>query len=197
MAETVTWKEKLRGAFDLVFLFGRGIVPFERDPSKKAGLQSLWIPILFFPLSFIFAYYWPPEGLETQPMRTVMIINGFSYIFGFAGEIALLYIAVLAFNRRDRFWIAFQAGNWIGLPMTLLSMPFFLLALGHWYPRAQMDHLFTVITYYGVIVSACINYRGLKISWEFAGFLACLGVFLGQQLWNLLFWMNGVPIKWW
>lgn len=192
----VSWKEKLRGSFDLIFMFGRGIAPFEKDNSKAAALQSLWIPALFFPLSFYFAYTWPPEGLEHQPMRTVMIINGASYIIGFVAGLGLLWVAAMAFNRRDRFWLTFQAGNWIGIPLSLVSLPFFILAVAGWYPRAQMDHVFTVITYYGVFVNACVFFRGLKIDWAFGGFLACLGVFIGQQVWNLLFWLNDVPIKW-
>jgi len=188
--------DKLKGAFDLTFLFGRGIVPFENDPSRAAGLKSLWICVALLPLDFICPYYFPPEGLDKQPMRVVMTISLASQILGMVLGTLLLWVAAIAFNRRDRFWLTFQALNWSSVPMTIISLPIFLLAVNHWYPRSNMEHVFTIITYYGVIVNGCVLYRGLKIDWMFAGFLACMGIFIGQQIWNLLFWLNGVPINW-
>ncbi len=197
MAETVRWQDKLKGAFDLTFLFGRGILPFEKDPSKKAGLQSLWIPILLLPLSFIAEYFWPGEGLEKQTLQTRYLIIAEGAVLNFAGGLALLWVATRAFDRRDRFWITFQAGNWTSIPLTILSLPLLLLAVEQWYPRAQMDHVFNIVTYYGFVVGACVYFRGLKIWWGFGGFLASVAIFIGQNIQNLLFWVNGVPIKWW
>jgi hypothetical protein len=190
-----SWKEKLKGGFDLVFLFGRGIKPFEIG-GKKEALRSLWIPVFFFPLSLLSAWLYPPQGLEDQPASTVLAIIAESSVVMFFAGWALLWLFAVVMERRDRFWVTFHAGNWIGIPMSIISLPFLMLAIMEVYPRAQMDRVLTIITYYGVVVGACIAFRGLKIGWEWAGFFSCMGVFISQQIWNLAFWANGVPIKW-
>ena len=196
MADAVKWTDKLKGAFELIFLFGRGIKPFEADPSKAAGLRSLWIPVLLLPLSLYCAYVWPPKDLTEQPMEKVQAIIGLSTVLDFFAGLGILWLSVIAFKKRDRFWITLQAANWTGLALSIISTPLLIAAIFHWYPRPQMDNVFIMITYYGVAVNACVNFRGLKISFEFAGFLACMGVFVGQQIWNGLFWLFDVPINW-
>ena len=190
-----SWKEKLGGSFELMLLFGRGIAPFEKG-GKKAALQSMWIPVIMFPLGMISAYLYPPEGLEKQPVQTVMAITALSGVLMFAAGVALLWLFADVMKRRDRFWIPFQAGNWVGIPLSIIGLPVLFAAYGHFWPREQMDHVLMAITYYGVLINACLMFRGLKIDWEWAGFFACMSVFVSQQIWNGLFWLYDVPIKW-
>jgi hypothetical protein len=191
----VTWKDKLKGSFDLLFLFGRGIEPFEKDNNRRAGLQSLWIVAVMFPLGLLVSYLWPQAGMEKEPMSHVLLANIGEGLIGLVTGIGLSWVSAKAFNRMDRFWVIFQAFNWVGIPLSLVSLPFLILALMHWYPREVMDNIFMFILYYGFIVSGCIFYRGLKISWEFAGFLACMAIAIGQLTQNLVFWLAGVPIR--
>jgi len=196
MTDAIKWTDKLKGAFELVFLFGRGIVPFEKDPGKAAGLRSILIPLALLPLSLYCAYVWPPKDLNEQSMQTVQSIVALSTVLGFFSGLGILWLATIVFDKRDRFWITLQASNWTGIPLSLISSPFLIAALMHWYPRAQMDNVFMLITYYGVLVNACVTFRGLKIDWMMGGFLACMGIFVGQQIWNGLFWLFDVPINW-
>ena len=191
---STTWKTKLKGSFDLLFLFGNGIKPFEADNNKKAGLQSLWIPVIFFPLGLASAWLWPPADLVNVPKLNILLTQTAETIVDTGLGILIMWLASIALDRRDRFWIVFQASNWVGIPLSLLSAPFLFLALMDWYPREVMDRIFTVILYYGFIVNACIFFRGLKINWELAGFLACLGIVVGQLVQNCADWINGVPI---
>jgi hypothetical protein len=190
-----TWKQKIAGGFDLILLFGRGIDPFEKG-GRRAALRSLWIPAAMFPLGMISAYLYPPEGLEKQPMSKVMIITASSGVLMFLAGVALLWLFASVMKRQDRFWVVLQAGNWVGIPMSIIGLPFLIAAIMNLWPREQMDHVLMAFTYYGVLVSACITFRGLKIGWEWAGFFACMSIFVSQQIWNLLFWLNDVPIKW-
>jgi hypothetical protein len=192
----VKWTDKLKGAFVLTFLFGHGIKPFEADPSKGAALRSLWIQALLLPASIASAYVWPPKDLVEQPMQTVQSIVVLSYVVGFFAGLALFYLAAVVFDRKERFWLTFSASNWTALTQSLVSLPFLFAAIYGWYPRPDMDNVFMMLTYYGVLVSGCVAYRGLKIDWEWAGFLVCMGIFVSQQIWNLLFWLHGVPINW-
>ncbi|TAL38474.1 MAG: hypothetical protein EPN97_04045 [Alphaproteobacteria bacterium] len=194
MADKVTWKQKLRASFDLMLLFGRGIEPFEKDNTKKAALQSLWIPAVMFPLGLVSAWLWPPEHLKTVPIANVLLTEAVGTIVSIPATIGVLWLAAVALNRKDRFWIAFQAGLWIGIPISIVSAPFLVLALMGWYPREKMDAIFTMLLYYNFIVGACVLYRGLKIQWEFAIFFACVGIFVGQMIQNVECWVNGVPI---
>lgn len=195
MAETVTWKQKFRGAFDLVFLFGHGIKPFEKDGGKRAALQALWIPAVMYPLGLISAWLWPPAELVTLPKTTVLLTSALESLVGFPAGIGVLWLAALALNKKDRFLITFQAGLWVGIPLSIISTPFLFLALMEWYPREVMDRIFTVLLYYNFIVGACVLYRGLKIPFEFAVFFSCVGIFVGQMIQNVGCWVNEVPIR--
>lgn len=195
MTEKVTWQQKLKGAFDLLFLFGRGIDPFEKQNNKTDGIKSLWIPVVLFPLGLIGAWLRPPAGLETVPRLNCVLTVAAQGIIGTVAGIGILWMAAVMMDRRNRFWIPFQAFNWVGLPLAIICVPFLILALMGWYPREIMDRVFTVFLYYSFIVGACIYYRGLKISWELAGFFACLGILVGQLTQNALFTLNGVPIR--
>jgi hypothetical protein len=197
MTDTIKWTDKLKGAFELVFMFGRGIAPFEKDPSKAAGLRSIWIPIVLMPLGQYCAYLWPSKDLAEQPMQTVQSIVALCTVVGFFAGLGILWLATVVFDRRDRFWVTFQATNWTGLAMSLVSLPFYLVALSGWYPHAQMDNVFLLLTYYGaLLVSGCVAFRGLKIDWMMGGFLATLGIIIGQQIQNAMFWLFDVPINW-
>jgi hypothetical protein len=189
----VTVREKLKGAFDLVFLFGRGIEPFEKDNTREAGLKSLWICVFLFPFGLLSAWFSPPEDLATVPKPQILITLTGETIVGTIVGILVLWLAAIALDRRDRFWIAFQAGNWIGLPLSILSSPFAVLAAAGWYPHEKMDSIFTIITCYGFLVGACAVYRGLKIGWELAGFLACFGYIIGKAIQDIADTINGVP----
>lgn len=189
----VTVKEKLKGSFDLVFMFGRGIEPFEKDKSMAAGLKSLWICAILFPFGLVSAWLWPPEDLKTVAKPQVLLTLTGETIVGMATSFLVLWLGAIALDRRDRFWLTFQASNWVGIPLSLIGLPFVLLAASGWYPREKMDSIFTILTCYSFLVSACVCYRGLKINWELAGFLACFGYVIGKAIQDLADTLNGVP----
>lgn len=191
-----TFGEKLKGTFDLLLLFGRGIKPFEKEGTFRDAMMSLWIPVLMTPLNFLAAYIHRPEGLEEVSYGTVAIITGGMGVLGFIAGTLLSYLFAVAMDRKDRFWLWFQAGNWMILPFNIIVTPVLAIAAADIFEKAEMDRVLTAITYYGVIVSGCVAFRALKIGWEMAGFFACMMVFSMQQIWNLMFWLNGVPIKW-
>ncbi len=189
-----TIREKIKGSFDLVFLFGRGIEPFEKDPSMKAGLKSLWICAILFPFGLISAWLSPPEDLRNLPKPQILLTLTVETIVGTAVGFGILWLAAVALDRRDRIWITFQAGNWIGIPLSIISAPFAILAAAGWYPAQKMDSIFTILLCYSFLVSACVAYRGLKIGWELAGFLACFGYVIGKAIQDLADTINGVPL---
>lgn len=186
-----TFGEKVRGTFDLFLLFGRGIKPFEKEGTFRHAMLSLWFYALTMPLNYLGSYIHHPQGMEEAPYSKVaLVITGFgllSFVVGFG----VSYLFAVVMDRKDKFWLWFQVGNWMSIPGTVLGVPVMLLAWSGRYERADIDNIYTLLLYYGVIVSGCICFRALKISWELAGFFACMSVFIGQQLWNVMFWMNG------
>ena len=106
-------------------------------------------------------------------------------------ELVLVELFAVVMDRKDRFWLWFQVGNWMTIPATVIGAPLVAIAASGHYPRADMDHILSLFLYYGMIVSGCVTFRSLKIGWEMAGFFACMSIFIGQQIWNLMFWLNG------
>jgi hypothetical protein len=174
-------------------MFGRGIEPFERDNSKSAGLKSLWICAIIFPFSAVANWFYPPEDLAKVPKLQVLLTMTCETIVGMIVGAIILWLAAIALDRRDRFWITFQAGIWVGIPLSLIGAPFAVLAAMGWYPREKMDSIFTILLCYSFLVSACVYYRGLKTNWELAGFLACFGYVIGKAIQDIADTLNGVP----
>lgn len=187
-----TFMEKFRGSFDLLLLFGRGIKPFEKEGTFRDAMRSLWIPVLMTPLNFVAPYFHHPQGLEDQPYSTVAVIVGAMGVLGFAAGVALGWLFAKAMGKMDRFWLWFQAGNWVTLPFNIIGLPFLVIACTDWFAKGEMDRVLTAITYYGVLVSGCIAFRAFKVSWEMAGFFALMSVMPLQLIYNALFSMYGL-----
>lgn len=192
----VTVKQKIIGTFELFFLFGRGIKPFEKEATKFHALRSLWLPIAATPLAFYSAYLHPAQGLEKEPYSTVAFVLAGHILLSFIVGTGLAYLFCLAFDRRDRFWLWFHTANWMTVPNTIVAIPIVALAVLGSHEREVMDRAFSVVLYYGVIVNACVAFRAFKVDWTLAGFFACMSIYAAQQVWNLMFWLNDVPIKW-
>ena len=192
-----TVKQKIIGTFELFFLFGRGIKPFEKEGTRAHALRSIWIPVAATPLAFYAAYLHPAEGLEKEPYSTVASVLAGHMLLTFIIGSGLGYIFCWAFDRRERFWLWFHAANWMTVPNLVISIPVLALAVLGSHEREVMDRALSVVLYYGVIVNACVAFRAFKVDWTLAGFFACMSIYVAQQIWNLMFWLNDVPIKWW
>lgn len=192
---TSTFKDKIRGAFDLVFLFGNGIEKFSGE--KKAALQSLIIPVAFLPVALWFASVYPPismkEGFsQSQVLGTVLMHSVLSFLFT-----TLVVAAVAGFMKKtDKFWLFFEASNWASLIFSLITLPFVIMAVTMPDMRDQMDRLFVVVGCYGYFITGCIIYRAFKLNWQLAGALAILTLAVNQELWKLLYWMQGIESAW-
>lgn len=187
--------KKLVGAFDLLFLFGRGIGAFEGK--KAAALRSLLIPLVFFPLSLLFSYFYPPKGMETGfPAERILLTVGAQYIVSFIFSLALVAGLARALGKQGRFWLFLEASNWVGVAMNVVTLPLVLAAVFGWLPREQMDRIFVIVALYGYLVTACVAYRSFQVNWQLAGFIAVATFFAGQATWDLLFWAQGIPQPW-
>ena len=129
--------------------------------------------------------------MEEAPYSAVAIVIAGQTVFGTILGLAIGYLFALVMDRKNRFWLWFQVGNWMTIPNTIIGIPVIAIAATGHYPRADMDNIMTLLTYYNVVVGGCITFRALKIGWEMAGFFACMSVFVGQQVWNIMFWLNG------
>lgn len=192
---TSTFKDKIRGAFDLVFLFGNGVDKFSGE--KKAALQSLLIPLAFLPVALWFASVYPPismkEGFsQSQILTTVLAQAVLSFLF------TTLVVAAVAgyLKKTDKFWLFLETSNWVSLIFSLITLPFVIMAVTMPDMRDQMDRLFVIVGCYGYFITACIAYRAFNLNWQLAGALAILTLAVNQELWNLLYWMQGIESAW-
>ncbi|HYD19389.1 MAG TPA: hypothetical protein VEF76_13010, partial [Patescibacteria group bacterium] len=152
--------------------------------------------VAIIPLNFYAAYVHPAPGLEDKPYRIVANIVGGHILLSFLLGTALGYLFCWAFDRRERFWLWFNTGNWMTVPVTAVSIPILLLAVFGHHDKGDIERALTIVLYYGVLVNACVAWKAFKVDWTLAGFFACMSIFVAQQVWNFMFWVNDVPIKW-
>lgn len=189
------FKKKFAGSFDLLFLFGRGINAF--SGTRKDALQSLVWPALIFPFSLVSSYFYPPKGMESgysyaQIAMTVTV----EYILSIIVSAAIVFAISYALGKRDKFWLFFEATNWVALAFVCVIFPVSITATTGLLPRTEMDRVFAIISCYGYIVTACIAWRALLTNWQIAGAIAIVTLFVDQELWHTLYGLQGIPVPW-
>lgn len=186
-----TFGEKVRGSFDLFLMFGRGIRPFEKEGTFRHAMLSLWFVALNLPFGYLSGYLYHPQGMEDAPYSAVAIfLTGFTVLsFIFTWSFSWLFAVLM--ERKDRFWLWFQVSNWMTIPNFIIGVVALLIAVFSNHTRAEMDHVFTLLTYYEMLVSGCVVFRALKIDWLMAGFFVGMSVEIGQLLYNFMFWTQG------
>jgi len=186
---------RLAGGFDVLFLFGRGVTRFTGSRADAWG--SMWIPALTLPVSLAFAAFYPPKGMETGfTTAQILITVAAQYALSFTATLLIVWAIATVLKRADKFWLFVEVGNWAALAMSLILVPLSLFAVFQPDYRAEMDRLFVIINAYGIIVTACIAYRSFQINWQLGGAIAIATMFVGQEIWNLLYWVQGIPDPW-
>jgi hypothetical protein len=193
--DSVEIKRKLAGAFDLLLLFGRGIDAF--SGSRRAALLSLIIPFALLPIDLVSCVFYPPKGMEAgfsphQVLMTILLQGVVSTVI----SLALVVVLAWMLNKLDRFWLSFEAGNWVGLAAFIVTLPLAIAALAGWIPREEMDRISVIIQCYLYIVTACIFFRSFQINWQLAGFMAITTLFADQTAWHLLYRLQGIADPW-
>lgn len=195
-----TFGQKLKGSFDLVLLIGRGIRPFETEGegTRRAALLSLWIPAVIFPFALLLAYSYPPYGMHEieHPYSQIALTVTGAYVLGIAATMGFGWVFAYALGQRGRFWLFFQANNWASLALSLVSIPVALMMVYEVMPREEMDRVMGIVTVYSIIVTGCVAYRSFRVPWELAGALACLSLFVNQQAWNIMYYMQNIDLIW-
>lgn len=191
-------KDKIKGGFDLILLFGKGIKPFEEDAGKAAALKSLWIPVLLYPIAPLVAWFYPPIGMQdgSYPYSQIFLNVTAFYVLSFIVSTGMVWLFGYWLKQEERFWLWLQACNWVSIPMLVISLPVAAAMIFDWLPREQLDRISVIVTLYSFLVGACIVFRSYKINWELAGSMACMMLFANQQVWNLLYTLQDIPIVW-
>jgi hypothetical protein len=193
-----TVSQKIKGSFDLALLFGRGIRAFEGEGTRAAALRSLWIPAALFPLALVVAAYYPPYGMHEGGysfLQVALTVTG-AYVLGIVLTMGFGWAFAHALGQRARFWLYFQASNWVSIPLSLLSLPVAFMMVSGALPREEMDSILGIVTCYGVLVAGCVAYRSFRVPWELAGALACLSLFVSQQSWNMVYYVQNIGLIW-
>lgn len=193
-----TISRKIAGSFDLALLFGRGIRAFEDEGTRRDALRSLWIPAALYPFVVLIAWFYPPYGMHetAYPFGQIFLTVTGAYVLGIAATMGFGWAFAHVLGQRERFWLYFQASNWVAIPLSLLAVPVVLLMMFDALPREEMDRIVVIITCYSVLVTGCVAYRSFRVPWELAGALACLSLFVNQQAWNVMFYMQDIALVW-
>jgi len=188
-------KAKLKGAFDLLFLFGQGIHAF--SGTKRDAIRSFAIPVVLFPVTLFFSVFYPPKGMEegysnSQILMTVSLHAVISFVF----SLAAIFLLARSFKKSDKFWLFLEAINWIGLAFFLITLPLVNAAVFNWIPREEMDRIFVITQCFFYVVTACVIFRAFQLNWQLSGFMAIVILFVDQTMWDILFMLQGIPKPW-
>jgi hypothetical protein len=184
----------LKGAFDLVFLFGRGINVF--DPGVPAMMRSFWLPVLTYPLLPVYAVMYEPKGMEGFPAMQVVTTVTIHFVLSYVGFLSLAALLAKAMGVAARVPLFITASNWVGIAALAVTFPFMLAAVMGWIPREEMDRLFVIIGIYFYVVTGCVAFRALKVNWQLAGFIAIVSLLVSESVWDMLFFFQGIENPW-
>lgn len=188
-------KTKLKGAFDLLFLFGGGIHAF--SGSKRDVIYSLVIPILLFPVTLFFSIFYPPKGMEVNYPDSQILVTVFLYtIFSFMFSIAAVFLLARAFNKSGKILLFLETVNWVGAAFFLVTLPLTLAAVFNWILREEMDRIFVITQCFFYVIIAHVVFRVFQLNWQLSGFIAISVLFVDQTTWDVLFAVQGIPKPW-
>src|SRR4051812_16221194 len=140
------FKKKLKGAFDLFLLFGRGIKSFSGE--KKQALRSLAIPVFLFVISLPWGYLYPPKGMEKLPFSQILMTQALQFVIAVPFSLLLVAGVAKALKKSDKFWLYLETSNWTDIPCFVVGLPFTVAAVMGWVPREEMDRLFVILQCY-------------------------------------------------
>lgn len=189
-------KARLRGSFDLLLLFGRGISAF--SGTRQDALRSFLIPVFLLPISMACSVLYPPRGMDATDYTTmdVIVFVLVQNILSYTGAILVMWMIGYIFDRRSTLWLFWEALNWTSLLQMAAVLPFYALAVTGWLPRDQTDKIFIAIGIYFYVVVACIANRALKLNWQLAGAVACFFGVVDQEVLSLLYKLWHIPYPW-
>ena len=185
-------KTKLKGAFDLFFLFGRGIHAF--SGSKRDAIFSLVIPCVVFSITLLFSAFHLPkvmeEGYSNSQILTTIFLH---FIISFVFSLVIIFLLASVFKKSDKFWLFLEAYNWTGLVIFLATIPLAQVAFFNWLPREEMDGIFVIAQFFFYLVTASIIFHSFQLNWQLSGFMAIAILFVYQTMWDILFMLQGIP----
>ncbi|MCK5556025.1 MAG: hypothetical protein KAI76_07300 [Alphaproteobacteria bacterium] len=188
-------KTKLKGAFDLLFLFGDGIHAF--SGSKRDVISSLVIPVMLFPITLSFNVFYPPKGMETNyPDNQILTTVSLHTIFSFVISLIMIFFLAKAFNKSDKIWLFLETINWVGAAFFLVTVPLALAAIFNWILREEIDRIFVITQCFFYLAIAHVILRVFQLNWQLSGFMAISVLFVDQTTWDVLFAVQGIPKPW-
>jgi hypothetical protein len=193
--ERINFRAKIAGAFDLLFLFGRGIRRF--SGTREEALQSVILPLALLPCTLAYSYFYPPKGMEAGAgALQILLTVAAQFILSFVFSNALVWGISALLERGDKFRLFFSASNWVSLAAFAATAPFMIAAVTGLAGREEMDRIFVLLACYLYIVTAGIARRALDLNWQLAGVIAIATLFVNQELWRLIFAVQGIPLPW-
>jgi hypothetical protein len=121
-----TVRSKLAGAFDLMFLFSRGLDRF--SGTKQEALRSIGFMALMFAGIQATNYFYHPKGLEEIDAATLALFTAAHYLLAVILSLALIAAVAQALKAPERFWLYLSASNWTGFLISLAVLPLVVLA---------------------------------------------------------------------
>ncbi|MCK5555547.1 MAG: hypothetical protein KAI76_04865 [Alphaproteobacteria bacterium] len=188
-------KTKLKGAFDLLFLFGRGIHAF--SGSKRDAILSFSIPCVIFPMTLFFSVFYPPKGMETGYSNSQILITvSLHVVISFLLSLTVIFLLSRVLKKSGKLWLFLEAYNWTGLAIFLVTLPLTQAAIFDWIPREEMDRIFVIVQCFSYVVTASIIFHSFQLNWQFSGFMAIVILFIDQTMWDILFMLQDIPKPW-
>jgi hypothetical protein len=185
-------KNKVKGAFSLVFLVGDGMHAF----SGKRGdvIRSFFIMFGLLPFVLWTNILYPPHGMETgYSVSSIMTTAAVQFFLSLFLSLGVLLVTGMVFGRLHTLGLFLEASNWTALASFILCVPFITLAVTGWLPRDEMDRIFVIITIYFYVVTGCIVNRTFQLNWQLAAAIACFLMLADLRAWEWTMQLRHIP----
>lgn len=179
-------KQNLIGCAEIMLFMQSGIERFEQI-SKKDAVKSFVIPVLLLPLVLTILVLTSKEGYTTLYL---IMVHSTRIIAGIIAYLLVVFYFSRLLKRREHFAKYVVVVNWSGLINVLLLPPILIYALSG--AELQGIEAYAVfVALLGYVYLGFILTFALRIPWEMGGFMAVIGIFVDETMWDILFYFCG------
>ena len=179
-------KQNMIGCFEILLFMTKGFDRFTRVTARDA-IKSFIFPIALMPVALSVHVITAEEGYDTSYIVSAHLMRT---LLSAGTYLGIVYYFSKLMNRQEHFAKYLVIANWGSIIGIILVSPILLYV----YTGADVsavENYPIFITVIGIFYRAFIMTNVFKIPWEMGGFMAIIGLGIGETMWDLMLYLFG------